>query len=283
MGRAATALNGGCVTHERTYVTDVASHSTLREWWHHLRQPIALALMTGVAIVLTLMGPFGTGNSLRPVPRLAFWMSITTSTYAVGCFVAIRLGAMWPADRPVGMRIALTAVLTGLGVTATVMLINWAALGQRPDSIPLPATVFGIAFIVSIMFDLLRTRHDPPAAPAPSVTPQATGPAILDRLPVERRGALLALSAEDHYVRVHTDRGAALCLLRLSDAIRETGDIPGLQVHRSHWVARPAIAATRRNGDKAVIRLTDGTELPVSRRYVPILKEAGLLPRASHG
>jgi hypothetical protein len=239
--------------------------------------------MAGVAIVLTLMGPFGTDSSLRPVPRLAFWMSITTSTYAVGCFVAIRLGAAWPADRPVGLRIAVTGVLTGLGVTATVMLINWAALGQRPDSITLPATVFGIAVIVSIMFDLLRTRHDPSTAPAPSITAQTIGPAILDRLPVERRGTLLALSAEDHYVRVHTDRGDALCLMRLSDAIRETGDIPGLQVHRSHWVARQAIAATRRNGDKAVIRLTDGTELPVSRRYVPILKEAGLLPRASHG
>lgn len=259
-------------------MTDAASHSTLREWWHHLRQPIALALMLGVAIVLSLMGPFGTDSSLRPVPRLAFWSAITTSTYAVGCFVAIGLRAVWPATRPLGLRIALTGVLTGLAVTATVLLINWAALGQRPDGPGLPATVFGIAVTVSIMFDLLRLQHDP--SPAPAIATQATGPAILDRLPVAQRGTLLALSAEDHYVRVRTDCGDALCLMRLSDAMRETGGVPGLQVHRSHWVARQAIAATHRSGDKAVIRLTDGTELPVSRRYVPTLKEAGLLPRA---
>lgn len=257
-------------------MTDAASHSTLREWWHHLRKPIAPALMLGVAIVLSLMGPFGTDSSVRPMPRLAFWSAITTSTYAVGCFVAIGMRAAWPATGRLGLRITLTGVLTGLAVTATVLVINWAALGQRPDGPGLPATVFGIALTVSIMFDLLRLQHDP----SPAITTRATGPAILDRLPVAQRGALLALSAEDHYVRVRTDRGDALCLMRLSDAMRETGGVPGWQVHRSHWVAQDAIAATHRSGDKAVIRLTDGTELPVSRRYVPTLKEAGLLPRA---
>lgn len=264
-------------------MTDAASHSTLREWWHHLRQPIALAMMAGVAIVLSMMAPFGTDSSLRPVPRLTFWVAITTSTYAVGAFVAIRVRAAWPADRPHGARIALIGLMTGLAVTVTVILLNWAALGHLPGSAGLPATVFGIAVIVSVMFELLAMQQDLSARPGPSIAPHAAAPAILDRLPVERRGALLALSAEDHYVRVRTDRGDALCLMRLSDAMRETTGVAGFQVHRSHWVARQAVAATRRDGDKALIRLTDGTELPVSRRYVPILKEAGLLPRTSHG
>ena len=51
---------------------------------------------------------------------------------------------------------------------------------------------------------------------------------------------------EDHYVRVFTDAGESLILLRLSDAMAEVRDVPGLQIHRSHWVA-----ATRWTGPNA--------------------------------
>ena len=89
----------------------------------------------------------------------------------------------------------------------------------------------------------------------------------------------MALSVEDHYVRIMTSKGADVVLLRLSDAMRETGDELGLQVHRSHWVALSAVKSTRRDGDRAILTLTTGEDIPVSRRYMPDIKEAGLLAR----
>ena len=46
-----------------------------------------------------------------------------------------------------------------------------------------------------------------------------------------------SLSMQDHFVRVTTDRGSAMVLIRFSDAVRELAGHSGAQVHRSHWVA----------------------------------------------
>ena len=112
-----------------------------------------------------------------------------------------------------------------------------------------------------------------------AVSPATTqSPALLDRLPFDKRGPLLALSVSDHYVEVRTSKGHELLLMRLSDAIRETAPEPGLQIHRSHWVAKSAVQSARRDGARAFLTLIDGTEVPASRTYLPALKEAGLLP-----
>ena len=67
--------------------------------------------------------------------------------------------------------------------------------------------------------------------------------------------------------------------MRLSDAIRESAPEPGLQVHRSHWVARAQVRAARRIGDRAVLTMTTGDDIPASRAHIPALKEAGHLLR----
>ncbi|MCW1932118.1 LytTR family DNA-binding domain-containing protein [Pararhodobacter zhoushanensis] len=96
------------------------------------------------------------------------------------------------------------------------------------------------------------------------------------RLPLDKRGALISLSVQDHYVEVVTLRGRELLLMRLSDAIAETGGDVGLQVHRSHWVALDQVRAARREGARGVLTLSDGREIPVSRTYAAAAKAAGL-------
>lgn len=80
-------------------------------------------------------------------------------------------------------------------------------------------------------------------------------------------------------MEVVTTRGRASVLMRLVDAMREAGDVRGLQVHRSHWVALDQVTAARRVGDAAVLTLSTGAEVPVSRSRLPDLRAAGLLPR----
>jgi DNA-binding LytR/AlgR family response regulator len=64
--------------------------------------------------------------------------------------------------------------------------------------------------------------------------------------------------------------------MRLADAIRETGMVPGLQIHRSHWVAKDAVAKVHRSEGKLMLELRNGMRLPVSRSYLAAARDAGL-------
>jgi len=96
-------------------------------------------------------------------------------------------------------------------------------------------------------------------------------------VPLPQRGRLLALTVEDHYVDIVTDRGKALVLMRLADAIREAAPVPGLQIHRSHWVALDAVSRTERSAGKVIVELSNGLRLPVSRGYMAMARDAGLV------
>ena len=123
----------------------------------------------------------------------------------------------------------------------------------------------------------LRARTLQAAPPAEAEARAPPRPVrFRERLPPRLRGAeVYAVEAEDHYLRVHTDRGSDLLLMRLADAVTELEGIEGAQTHRSWWVAREAVAAVRRGDGRATLTLKDGSEAPVSRSFAPALREAG--------
>jgi len=88
---------------------------------------------------------------------------------------------------------------------------------------------------------------------------------------------IIALSAEDHYVRVYTPVGSDLILYRFSDAMAEMPDGVGLQVHRSHWVRKSAITAFKKKGNGHYLVLGVDTEIAVSKRFVELLKAHGIV------
>jgi DNA-binding LytR/AlgR family response regulator len=61
--------------------------------------------------------------------------------------------------------------------------------------------------------------------------------------------------------------------MRLRDAIADVQDDQGIQVHRSWWVSRAAVASVRRIGRTAELTLIDGTVVPVARDMMPRLRE----------
>lgn len=81
---------------------------------------------------------------------------------------------------------------------------------------------------------------------------------------------------QDHYVEIRTDKGGALVLMRLADAIAETEGVAGLQIHRSHWIAIGQVAQSVRLGGRLMLKMKDGTMLPVSRSYIEEVRAAGL-------
>lgn len=116
-----------------------------------------------------------------------------------------------------------------------------------------------------------------PAGAAAPAAPRESRPALMERVRPERRGALLALEAEGHYLRVHTDAGSDLILYRLSDAMAELAAEDGAQVHRSWWVAARALAPERHR-DR--LRLVNGVEVPVSRSFRIVARQRGWLTAA---
>lgn len=245
----------------------------------HLSRPVTLAALGGATAVLALAGPFGTLESLGAAGRLGYWGAVVVATYATGTAVDVLLRPRLSGHGPAAVTTAL-ALVTAVAVTVVVALLNLILLGGWPDTGNVPrmlATIFAVAAIATALFGMIAA---PDPAPAAAPAPGASGsPAILDRLPLDKRGALVALSVEDHYVRVRTTGGEEMLLMRLSDAIRETAPEPGLRVHRSHWVATAQVAGARRDGDRAILAMRSGGDIPVSRSHIRAVKDAGLLPR----
>lgn len=96
-------------------------------------------------------------------------------------------------------------------------------------------------------------------------------------LPAELGDDLIAIRSELQYLRIWTARGTALVLGALQDVEEQEGGA-GLRVHRSWWVHARHVRGVRRSGDGAVCLLSDGREIPVSRR-----RKAEVLARFGDG
>lgn len=101
-----------------------------------------------------------------------------------------------------------------------------------------------------------------------------TTPAFFERMRPERRGELLAIRAEGHYLRIYTDKGEELITYRLSEALAEIPQGDGMQVHRSWWVADRSLTAHRQSDS---VKLVNGLEVPVSRSYLTAARQRGWL------
>ncbi|MCO8144196.1 LytTR family transcriptional regulator [Rhodovulum tesquicola] len=248
-----------------------------QEFGRVLFHPSTLLLWIGLSLLLALGGPFGTyAASLSQ--RLAFWPLVVGAGLAGGAAlrVVLRHHLCWLGfwQRALVKAGVLTAVLA--------VPVFRMAEGLGPEVIERDATkgiaeaalgVFGLSMGLSALHIALARRRE--AATAGADCP------LLRRLPAERRGAVIRLSSSDHYVQVVTERGTTPILIRFADAIAELGGVEGLRVHRSHWVALDAVTGARRSGGRLFLTLSDGTELPVSRRHRAEVEALGLAPGAS--
>ena len=256
-------------------MNDTPPQSAIREWRDHLAQPARAASLLGAAVILGFAGPFNTDTVMALLPRFAYWGVIVVLCYSVGYF-GNKAADVWAGPRSSLMRrILIAAPLTAIGVLAIVYLINGLAIGFWATGRDLALIAGNVVVISSVITSIFYVAENSAAASTEIAAP----PALLDRIPFDLRAPLVSLTVEDHYVRIRTTKGEDLVLWRLADAMREVGATKGMQVHRSHWIALPQVTAANRKGDGAVLGMTHGPDIPVSRANVSKLKEAGLLPR----
>ena len=78
---------------------------------------------------------------------------------------------------------------------------------------------------------------------------------------------LLAIEADEHYVRLHTDAGSKHVLYRFRDALKDVDELAGLRVHRSWWVAEDAMETLEKTASGFGLKLKGGLFAPVSQTY----------------
>jgi hypothetical protein len=249
------------------------------------RIAIELFVLAALGTLLGLLAPFGS-DALAPPSRLFFWVGFVLGGYLV--FRPVSAVARWLTEE--------TRVPAG----SPSCLWRWSPPCRSPPVIALALTrltgadfwtgshfllLYGQVAFVGICIHLLMlfVFRSAPAARAPAAamataatqaaTPGRAESPFLRRLPP----ALGAISFASRCRTITSRRGPALgttlILMRFRDAVAELGDA-GLQVHRSWWAAFDALEALEREGRSSRLRLRGGAVLPVSRAFLPGVREA---------
>lgn len=291
---------------DRTSVAELAgeadSEARRQRWlrfWFYVGVPLALGFMLGWLQV-------GRSADWPRSVSLLYWLGVglvMTPLNALGS--ALLAPLLRRMHSPLWLTLFFGQILAGFVFTNPVLQAwrGWLQANVYPDLILTPATTLpdflqrlpsnsimwmgiSLLFFYGLRLPLFGYRPAPralpPTAPMPSpqaldAAPAAVRPArlaLLERVRPERRGALLAVKAEGHYLQVYTDAGSDLILYRLSDALLELAGEDGAQVHRSWWVAARALAP-QRHRDRLV--LTNGVEVPVSRSFRMAARSRGWL------
>jgi hypothetical protein len=232
-------------------------------WWalllvmwplHRLLGPFRLPLW-GLTTIATLL----TGILLHVYLKFCYG---TIAVFAPS-FLQARSTAQYGFTLPYILLFIKCALPTVLTTTVCIQVCeNILGLGwwqQRPAAPP-----------QTPVLDDADASH-PVAPPSDFIAPAKTGlPArasFLRHSKLPETAIVLALEAEDHYLRIYTAYGSDLIRYRFTDALTELGDTNGLRVHRSWWVNRDFASHFTATGKVAEIGLNNGLIVPVSLRY----------------
>jgi hypothetical protein len=243
------------------------------------RYLLAALLPLAMAIALAVVGAFGSYVTMGFPLRL---LHFCATSFAIGAVALIVLGSLrryvFEGGLPLWITISValaTAPLGGLIAKQSLRLcapqaLRYVSFGELTGQVLLINL-----FIGAVTWVLLRQPGERVEG-----TSRDARPAPVDDMPGEvraklpfplRQAPILALSAEDHYVRVRTDRGQALILMNLANAIAALGPDAGVRVHRSHWVSRAL--AMKTSDDRHGIRIDDDSFVPISRAGRKLLNE----------
>lgn len=249
-----------------------AMQLAMREWRDLRAWRVPLSAL-GFGVLLAVMGPFGSQAALGPLGRLVFWIAIAVAGFAAAA-AAGRLLPGTARGAPTIRRLLAVAAVSAIPMT---FFVAWAMGVVRPGrtfSAPQLLGLFPYVMLVQLIVARILTPGEAAAVPTPSEQPARYPPEFLAKLPAALREDIIALEAEDHYLRVHSLHGTALVLMRLADAAAMIDSRLGLRVHRSWWVAKDGVRGLERTAGRAIVRLRDGTAVPVSRSHWAAAREA---------
>ncbi|MFK7885401.1 MAG: LytTR family DNA-binding domain-containing protein [Gammaproteobacteria bacterium] len=233
-----------------------------------------LALITALAVVLSATGACDTDN-LGLLHRTSLWLLI--------CALVVSQAATF--YRALATRIENRQLLGIIASAATVVMTTielhflkfTPLLPKEPDPplefllfvLPLagPMALLTLMLMHGTLMGSAPLRRDTP--PTASARPEFSPNSSTDDWPSE---AILRVTAQDHYLSVHTTQGSRLIRGRMTDALGRLANDDGIQIHRSHWIARNKIQRIVRSGRDCRVILNCGDTLPIGRGRVEALR-----------
>jgi hypothetical protein len=230
-----------------------------------------IAIFFSMTLLLALIGPFGTYDDLDFWERSVFWvMCVGGVGFCMHVTVVVALNTAALGQLKKLFRVFIGAIFGAFPGAAVVIFID--AVLRPPlinaDDFPtiwLQIAVLGL-LICPIEYLDWRRLGDGSVENAPIRTK------LHDRLRSGTTDEIISMSMQDHYVEVSSAQGKELVLMRFADAIEEIEGIPGVRIHRSHWIADTHLKKIEKRGHRTFATVSDGSELPVSDTYSEVAR-----------
>ena len=231
---------------------------------------VFLAIQTVHFVGLSSMGPFGL-YALDWYQPVLFWLI----GYALMAVVVVPLHPLiWYMDFKFGSK-AYPAVVAALLCETTLAVMILPPLAHfmfGPGFVPVPiffiSTLVMLAVIIPSIYAGVREHQSFQAwKTALNIPP------IMLQLPYEARGEIVSISAKSRAVLVNTTAGGTVLKKQFGDALALLGEREGLQVHRSHWVAKEFVKGRRVENGSNFVLLTTGDTVPLSVANIAMLDE----------
>jgi len=244
--------------------------------WKHIIIGMLIAVI--LAVLFTFLAIYDSDKMPFEV-RFAFWLSTIGVAFAALMFLAPIIMTGRLARFSIATRLCVLAALISLPVPIVLFgfdtgfdrswpVSNW--LLQYCLVLVLALLIVGFGYVTIRAMGFLNA-----AVEKNNDDDIIFARRFLGRLSAKFQGAdLYAISSEDHYLRVHTNRGEELILMRISDALVELEAMDGLQTHRSWWVAHNGVASLTRDNGKFSVILKSGIAAPVARSRVKSVRAA---------
>lgn len=276
------------MTKNAVHASPMVTQDTPRAVGFGVRHQRSYILAIGIGVVMAIIAPLQT-DEIGLIQRLAYWQILMLSGATLGLGVTElveRWGQLrnWP-----WLEVPLVGTLIALPLTLIVMGTGALFFGTQASDVFRFGYNFGVTALISIAITALGhaiNGNKDTAPQIPSSVAQVMQTQLrpepfrfTERLPLPLRSLpVIALHAEDHYLRVHLQGGqSTLILMRLSDAIAELPTNIGAQTHRSWWVAKNAVRSVVKSDGRATLKLDHAIDAPVSRSYYKLLGDAGWL------
>lgn len=264
----------------------------LRKWRRLLVRPTFIAIVIAAAAISTVNEVSLNASLFESIQVLLGNLALALISAAVASFGILLVNGVIGERISTIPRFGLAGLVSSPFVFASVIGVNALFDLALPDShkmmeafVSVIVTVTAIALIIGVFEEQrgIETNAGLQKQSETGAMPDGNGNPVnedglsgfMRRLPPELGSGLIRLSASDHYVEAYTRHGHAMILLRFSDALGELDGADGLQIHRSHWVARSAIRRLVTKNRRLMVELEDGTCLPVSRSRLGAIRAEG--------
>ena len=247
-----------------------------------------LVLPLGLALIL---GWNGVGM-IKPWPArwvgMLYWLIVTMSLWWITSLVALGVRRLLGEPRRLSWFVLRHCVIALIGINIFRPLNIGAAwlfaghFGLTTDRIALavpdsmrnfldwqiafiPFVILWVGSALAVRYVIAQPTPADRSAGDSDAAAASSAASLGDYIESLAPGALVSVSAEDHYVRVHDISGADMRFrCSFSEALECLKDKDGFKVHRSHWVAGAHVEKLESTPTKASVLLSNGRRLPVS-------------------